>query len=637
VTNNGGTITNQGSFVSLTQSGGNTTVGSGGLIIGNAIIADGGLMNSGTINGSIDLAAGATLNQSGTSGAIDNDGTATLTPGAVVNGAFGNNAGSVAMLNGATVNGSFANNSAVVPPVADFAAMLTGSTVTGSFTNTGTAMISGSTIGGNLTTSTEINIGAGTTSVAGGLTSPVSLNMSDASPTGILSIAGSSSTNGSITIDLNQTTGATDLITVANTASGTATLNVVAPASGNPTASDITVMTFGDATSDINLTFNDVNGTISGSSALLTTLVKDPNAYVLKKFDNPALGALASGVILTQSLIGTVVNRPSSAFVTPLANTEDDPCSTGTWARMTGGRAELEGSTTNRLGATYRNELDASYAGFQVGVDRSCFDGYYNGYDITVGAMAGFNNGKTSQPVFRYDIVTNSLDYSTVTSVTDTEFEQSYGGLYLTAARDGWFGDLQYRFESTKYDVENTARGGNLPLGILKQTYNSTGHTVSGTLGYQYVLSESAGIYMVPQGGFSFSRLKVEDVRFQNGGKLEIEDITQKIGFGSILVGKQQVLPSGTAALNYFGVATVYKDFTDSIKSTYTQGATSLTSTNSTLDTFGEVSLGVNYTRILDGGSALPARQLDITGRVDSRFSDRLDSWGLTAQVRLQF
>ncbi|MBS0123540.1 hypothetical protein KB874_05285 [Aestuariicoccus sp. KMU-90] len=623
---NAGTLVNSGMMTgTLVQSLGSASVTPTGVIIGSVTINGGALSNAGT-TGAIALDFGTTLDQTGTSGAIDNNGTATLGSGATVNGNL-TNAGT-ASLTGATVNGLISNTGLLA---------LSGTTVTGNVSNSGTASFAGSTLGGNLTSTTAIDILAGTTSVAGNLTSPVSLDMGDGSPTGILNVAGNSTTNGSITIDLNQTTGATDLINVGAFASGTATLNVVAAPSTNPTAADITVLTFGDATSDVALTFNDVNSSFSTSSTLLTALVKDPNAYVLKKFENPAIGALTSGVVLTQSLIGTVVNRPSSAFVTPLANTEDDPCSTGTWARATGGAAELKGSTTNSLGDTYRTELDADYAGFQMGIDRSCFDGYYNGYDITIGAMAGFNNGKTSQPVFRYDIATNTMDYDTVTSVTDTEFEQAYGGVYLTAARDGWFGDLQYRFESTTYDVENTARGAAAPLGLLKQKYKSTGHTVSGTLGYQYVLSEAAGIYMVPQGGFSFSRLKVDPIGFQNGGTLKIEDITQKIAFGSLLLGKQQVLPSGTAALNYFGVATVYKDFTDEIKSTYTQGTRKLTSTNSTLDTFGEVSLGVNYTRILDDGSALPARQLDITGRVDSRFSDRLDSWGLTAQVRLQF
>ena len=45
----------------------------------------------------------------------------------------------------------------------------------------------------------------------------------------------------------------------------------------------------------------------------------------------------------------------------------------------------------------------------------------------------------------------------------------------------------------------------------------------------------------------------------------------------------------------------------------------------------------MNFTKILQPGSAMPGRQLDTSVRLDSRFSDKLDSWGLTAQFRIQF
>jgi fibronectin-binding autotransporter adhesin len=40
---------------------------------------------------------------------------------------------------------------------------------------------------------------------------------------------------------------------------------------------------------------------------------------------------------------------------------------------------------------------------------------------------------------------------------------------------------------------------------------------------------------------------------------------------------------------------------------------------------------------LLGEGSRIPARQLDTSIRLDSRFSNKLDSWGITAQLRLQF
>jgi hypothetical protein len=64
---------------------------------------------------------------------------------------------------------------------------------------------------------------------------------------------------------------------------------------------------------------------------------------------------------------------------------------------------------------------------------------------------------------------------------------------------------------------------------------------------------------------------------------------------------------------------------------------TPLISESSNLGAYGELSLGLNYTQLLDTGRAVPARQLDASVRLDGRFSDKLDGGGLTAQVRLQF
>jgi hypothetical protein len=55
------------------------------------------------------------------------------------------------------------------------------------------------------------------------------------------------------------------------------------------------------------------------------------------------------------------------------------------------------------------------------------------------------------------------------------------------------------------------------------------------------------------------------------------------------------------------------------------------------LGTFGEVSAGVNYIKILEGGSAGNPRELTATLRGDFKFSDQLLAGGLTASLRLQF
>lgn len=87
----------------------------------------------------------------------------------------------------------------------------------------------------------------------------------------------------------------------------------------------------------------------------------------------------------------------------------------------------------------------------------------------------------------------------------------------------------------------------------------------------------------------------------------------------------------------------MYKDFAPETASVFTlrdgDGAIEredgLTSSN--LGTYGELSLGVNYSKVLEAGSAGKPRQFNASVRVDGRTGDVLDSYGITAQVRLQF
>lgn len=142
------------------------------------------------------------------------------------------------------------------------------------------------------------------------------------------------------------------------------------------------------------------------------------------------------------------------------------------------------------------------------------------------------------------------------------------------------------------------------------------------------------------------------DLRFSNDpndpsddGVLQIEDVKSRIGFVSLTLAKSQVLPDETSAISYFGTSTLYEDFASGTRSNYFptldgNGAPvgdPLSSTSSNLGAYGEISIGLNYTKLLNEGRAIPARQLDASVRLDSRFSDKIDSWGVTAQVRLQF
>jgi hypothetical protein len=223
------------------------------------------------------------------------------------------------------------------------------------------------------------------------------------------------------------------------------------------------------------------------------------------------------------------------------------------------------------------------------------------------------------------------------------------------------FADLQVRTDKTGFDLDNTVNGAaldtvrtlsddptltleDLSFGVRDQSYDSTGVTIGGSAGLSIPINEAKDLRIVPTLGFSLANIETDTLFFDNG-ELEIEEIESRVGFAGLTIAKTKIAPSGTAAFNYFATATVYHDFGSPAVSNFylydsdtgERNGEVLSSTSSNLGTYGELSVGMNFTKILQAGSALPARQLDTSVRLDSRFSDKLDSWGLTAQVRLQF
>ncbi|WP_411840235.1 hypothetical protein [Paracoccus sp. ME4] len=355
---------------------------------------------------------------------------------------------------------------------------------------------------------------------------------------------------------------------------------------------------------------------------------------------NPAIGALFGNVALTQSLIGSVVNRPSSPFVTGLAFDEPEkPCGAGAWGRAIGGHATAQGATDNGV-SRVDSQISATYGGMQVGSDLACFDGRAMGWDTAFGVLGGVNQGKTSQPVYAIDGRNSQSLSRTLSSITSAEFTQVYGGLYATATKDRWQADLQVRHERTDFTVSNRAVGGSgAGLGLDDADFTGTANTVSGSLSYMLALGEGGGWAVVPTAGFAWSKLSTDPIRFADEFVLRFEDSERKIGFVGGTVARTYVQPADNTALNVFATGTVYKDFADPTVSIFSgSGAEAfdeqrLVSDN--LGTYGEVSLGANYIKVLPEGSW--ARQFSTSTRIDVRYGESLDSVGVTGQVRWQF
>ncbi len=359
---------------------------------------------------------------------------------------------------------------------------------------------------------------------------------------------------------------------------------------------------------------------------------------------NPGIGAVSGNVVLTQSLIGSVINRPSSPFVVGLAfEDQEKPCGTGGWARATGGTITATGTTTNGV-SKLPSKIDASYAGVQVGTDIACFNGHFSGWDLAFGAIGGLNTGKTSQPVYAVDANNPTLLTGTLTSTTKADFSQTYGGIYVTGAKGPFAVDLQYRLEKTAFTLNNVAPVGTGfgGLGLTDAKFDTNAQTLSGSMSYVVPLKKE-GWSFVPTAGFAYTKTKSDVIVFDDGSELQIDDSSSRIGFAGATVSRTKFGSSGNWAMNQFVTLTAYNDFapaTDSVYTVYDADGSINRQDNLSSDNLGayqELSVGVNYIKVLNPGAAGAARQFNASVRADGRFGESLDSIGVTAQVRWQF
>lgn len=352
---------------------------------------------------------------------------------------------------------------------------------------------------------------------------------------------------------------------------------------------------------------------------------------------NTGIASLAATVGLTENVVGTIINRPTSPYVTDLAvDPGDKKCGVGSWARATGGRADADGEFTDQVsGLSSSAPVELSYAGVQVGGDFACFGGVYNGWDLSFGGIFGYNQGESTNEVFAIDAQGNATDI--LNSVTETDISQKYAGAYLTAARGRLFGDVQLRFEVTDFESDNTEKREDRGIDLNNEKYQNRSRTLSGSVGYSWPLNEVGDFSFISLAGFQVSQSETDTIDLGSDGELSLEDKTSKLGFVSGTLAKTTIRPDNMGLLSYFGTATYYEDFSDSQEATLINGTSRNPFDLENLGSYGEVSAGINYVRILNPGQVGNARQFNAAVRVDARSGDSVDSWGITAQMRLQF
>ena len=618
----GGTLAS--TTLNITNAGSILSTDGGALAAGATVTANTGATFALTGSESISSLAGdgtTTLTGAGTilslnadstlSGVVSGDGTLNIAGGtSTVTGnvapANTNVAAAGALVNNGTV-GALTNSGGAV-------SLLTGSS-TGSLTQTsGTTSVSGTaTVVGNLDNQgglIDLN-GSGTTLNAGG-TSGALLVEIDTTLNGVLETASGTIANvanpmGSLSLQLGTENGAGDF-------------------------NNALVLTY--TGSSAGLSFGSISG-FTNQGALDYFFVDDGAGNIrLQATTASAVSGIAATVGLTQALVNTIVNRPTSPFVADLAaGAEEDPCGAGVWTRATGGTANADGSFTDvTSGIAGNSPVGLNYAGLQFGGDFACFGGYYNGWDLAFGAIGGFNDATSTSSSFG---LTGALE-----NTLDSDIFQKYVGVYATAARGRFFADLQFRYEDTEFESQiNQVVAGGSGLADFNTEYENKGQTLSGAVGYSWQVAENPGLTFVSSAGFSISKNRTDDVLLSAAGdSLSFDDGFSRVGFLSASLANTVILPDEVSLISYFGTATVYNDFADDRRAVFnlSTGATRNLDLEN-LGAYGEVSLGVNYLKLLSPGQAGNARQLNASVRVDARFSSDVESYGITGQFRLQF
>lgn len=337
---------------------------------------------------------------------------------------------------------------------------------------------------------------------------------------------------------------------------------------------------------------------------------------------NPAVGGVAAAVSSISSLIGTVINRPSGAFVSGIAFDTPGNCSTGTWVRATGGRMAADVATVNNTGTSITSSGITEFGGIQGGLDFGCFEAFNGGWDVSAGLLVGSNQGWFSQ-------------FSGSGELTRGDFDQYFFGGYVAVSTGNWSGEMQLRHETGDMIFNNQ------PLSLSNSELSFSGYAISGSVTYRHALDNSWSL--LPTAGFAVSHNEVSALQFTNGpnnivGAMQVEDHTNKTTFVGATFSKTIIDAANASAASHFITATYYQDHSGSRSSVFTtvnnSGSASLTTDE--IGNFGEISVGTSYVKLLSNNPG-SIRQLNASVRTDWRFGGEVEGASLTAQMRLQF
>lgn len=630
--------------------GSNLNLNAGSTVTGTVTLngnqSPGGISAAGTINGAVVVNGGIFTNtgtiNNGVATAVTVNG-GTLNAQGVITGDISVTGGNFNVTGVTTHTGNVTNNAGIT---VSSGGLNTSGTV---INNGGISVANGANFGfTTLTNNGQILLGGG---VAGSIAGTLNGTVANVAGSQFDLVNGASGDTITITGDLNGPTrlnvdvdlrtsfaGGVDSLTVGGTLNGALTVDgseILANINQFTLQNPLDVVNAGALGAGYNNLTND-NLTLTGlpqsGSLVIYGLLANGNDIELRSELNPALGGVAGAVASISSLIGTVINRPSGAYVSGIAFDAPGNCSTGSWARLSGGRIAADTTTTNTTTGgftqfTVPGGIASSgiteFTGIQGGVDFGCFEAFNGGWDVSGGMLLGFNTGWFSQFSFG--------------SLTRGDFDQGFIGAYVAASTGNWSGEIQLRHEEGDLLFNNPG------LSLFNSEISSKGLTLSGSVTYRYALENSWSL--LPTAGFAISRSEVSTLNFATAGgapmgTLQVEDHTNKTSFIGATLGRTIVDLAASAASNHFVTATYYMDHGGSRSSVFTSpagaGAGQATLSTGEIGNFGEISVGTAYVKVLNSNPG-SVRQFNASVRTDFRFGGEVDGTSLTGQMRLQF
>jgi opacity protein-like surface antigen len=388
----------------------------------------------------------------------------------------------------------------------------------------------------------------------------------------------------------------------------------------------------------------------------------------------PTLGAVAptgAGVVAAATAVAanaaanitaadTVFLTQSTAFIGAPPNPEPNQPGGGIWTRAVGGQVDIKsastttvttqlpvGTTASMATVPCNTTVHSNFDGIQLGADLARLN--WNGWNVHLGVTAG--SVYTDNSVVGGSTVLQNSEGATTQVPFDSSAQIPFLGVYAAVTNGGFFADFLARADAYQTSFNSPANF------LFNQNTHARGLSVSGSMGYHYVLPDSGGWFIEPSAGLLHSDVRLDPINMTGSptafvpaggtlvgvtlaGTLTLNDITETIGRVGIRAGKS--FSYGDLNLEPFAAVSVWHDFSGSMTGNFVScpgclhtgppqnlvGLASNAVSITNFGTYGQYSVG------LAGGLANTGWLGFV--RVDYRNGSDLKGWDATGGFRYQ-